>query len=115
MIPRKFRLTGRRDIEKIKKTGNMIQSASFALIWLSSGNESINPRFGIIVSKKISTKATVRNKVKRSLRYILMQLVPQIKRGYDLMFLTKKNILDLDMQILKKEMETLLKKESIMI
>jgi ribonuclease P protein component len=115
MIPRKFRLTGKKEIDTIKSKGRLIQSTDFALLYLDSQDRNINPRFGIIVSKKISTKATQRNQVKRKLRYVLMQLVPKIKRGYDLMFLTKTSILNQKTEELEKEISALLIKESIMI
>lgn len=112
MIPRKFRLSGRKNIEKVKSEGKFVQSDSFGLVYLDKSNDD-KPRFGIIVSKKISSKATVRNKVKRMIRYNLMQLAARIKRGYDLMLLIKRNILDLDSLSFKKELESALKRESI--
>ena len=115
MIPRKFRLTGKKEIEVVKNRGRLIQSVNFAFVWLGERGRDGGPRFGLIVSKKISTKAVVRNQIKRRLRFILMQLAPRVKRGYDLLFLTKKSILGIAVPLLEKEVELVLTKEDIII
>jgi ribonuclease P protein component len=53
---------------------------------------SIN-RFGIIVSKKIDKRAVVRNKIKRFLRVILVDLNKKMDAGHDILLITKKEIL----------------------
>ena len=40
-------------------------------------------RCGIIVSRKISKKATIRNKIKRRIRAVISQKLQEIKKGKD--------------------------------
>jgi ribonuclease P protein component len=115
MIPRKFRLIGKKNIESVKTGGKMVSSLNFSVLWLKNEANDKNSKFGLIVSKKISAKAVKRNQIKRRLRFVLMQLAPKIKRGYDLLFLTKKGISDTDTASLRNEVELILKKEGIMI
>ncbi len=49
-------------------------------------------RFGFIVSKKISNKAVIRNKVKRRLRAIVYKKIPLIKKGIDVVIITQPGI-----------------------
>jgi ribonuclease P protein component len=112
MIPRKFRLSGRKNIENLRSVGKFLQSSSFGLFYNDNQNTD-NPRFCIVVSKKISTKANIRNKVKRMVRFSIMQLAGKVKRGYDLMFLMKGSVLKLDTLSFKKELEDILIHEGI--
>ena len=42
-----------------------------------------NSRCGIVVSQKVSKKATVRNKIKRRIRAVISQRLQEIKTGKD--------------------------------
>jgi ribonuclease P protein component len=57
-------------------------------------------RYRIIVSKKVSKKAVVRNKIKRRIREILRCL--DIKPGYDIVVITNKEIVDKSFQEIKQ-------------
>lgn len=62
MLAKKYRLPIQ---EFVKKSGKSYKSRYFLLkIFRSS---SAHSRFGVVISKKISAKATVRNKIKRSI------------------------------------------------
>lgn len=62
MLAKKYRLPIQ---EFVKKSGKSYKSRYFLLkIFRSSGAHS---RFGVVISKKVSAKATVRNKIKRSI------------------------------------------------
>jgi ribonuclease P protein component len=66
MLPKTNRLTKKKDFDLVFKKGKNIKS-DFLMFKLLENNLKEN-RFGFIVSKKISSKATVRNRVKRRLR-----------------------------------------------
>ncbi len=70
-------------------------------------NNLDNNRFGIIVSKKISKKAVIRNKIKRRLREIIKQA--HIKSGFDIVIITKPEIIDKNYQEIKNDFENLFK------
>ena len=46
-------------------------------------------RFGIVVSKKIDKRAVVRNKIKRTFRYALVDLNKNMTSGHDILFIVK--------------------------
>lgn len=56
-------------------------------------NGLMRNRFGIVVSKKIDKRAVVRNNLKRFLRTSLTNLDRKMSHGYDMLFITKKEIL----------------------
>lgn len=70
-------------------------------------NNLNNNRFGIIVGKKISKKAVVRNKIKRRLREIIRQA--NVKLGFDIVIITKPEIINKNYQEIKNELENLFK------
>lgn len=55
---------------------------------VSKNNEG-ESRFGLVVSKKIDKRATVRNKTKRALRKIFEDRFTQIKPGLDFLIIAK--------------------------
>lgn len=48
-----------------------------------TSNRSKESRCGIVVSQKVSKKATVRNKIKRRIRAVISQKLQEIKKGRD--------------------------------
>jgi len=48
-------------------------------------------RFGVIISKKIDKRAVVRNRIKRLIYSIIEELYKNIKPGYDIIILIRKN------------------------
>jgi len=61
--PQHFRLRGRRDIQKVFKTGRKFKNRFFLAVSLR--NDLGHPRVAIIVSKKISSSAVIRNRIRR--------------------------------------------------
>ncbi len=72
-------------------------------------NDLEYPRFGFVVSLKVSKKAVIRNKVKRRLREAIRYNLDKIKNGYDVVFFTRKGIEEIDFQGIKQGVEHLLK------
>ena len=62
MLAKKYRLPIQ---EFIKKSGKSYKSRYFLLKIFRSGGK--HGRFGVVISKKVSAKATTRNKIKRSI------------------------------------------------
>lgn len=66
MLSKINRLTKKKDFEAVFKNGKSLKK--YFLLFRILKNNLKESRFGFVVSKKISNKATVRNKVKRRLR-----------------------------------------------
>lgn len=62
MLAKKYRLPIQ---DFVKKSGRSYKSRYFLLKVFRSGG--VHSRFGVVISKKVSAKATVRNKIKRSI------------------------------------------------
>ena len=89
MLAREYRLTKEGEFELVKTKGKRLDTPLFTLLFLRRAAKGF-PRFGFIVSTKISKKASIRNKVKRALREGVRHNIVCIKKGYDCVFLAKK-------------------------
>ena len=112
MLDKKHRLVGRSILEKVKKEGSLHQSESFGLI--VNGQEKTGlSRFAFVVSTKVAKNAVERNKVRRKLREIVRQEAKDIKEGYDVVFLVKKNALRKKASILEAEVKKIFRESGI--
>ncbi len=66
-----------------------------------------------IVSKKISVKATIRNKVKRRIRASILGLLPQVVVGADVVIVSLKGIERQEFLAIKTTIADLFKKTKI--
>lgn len=80
------------DFAVIKTKGRLFQSSSFAISYLKKPGQT-TPRFGFIISTKISPHASLRNRVKRALSEGVRRSLFQIKPHYDYVFLAKPSII----------------------
>jgi len=108
MLARQNRLIGKRVFDRIKKKGNILQSKSFGVGFLE--RKDVNPpRFGFVVSTKVSKRASHRNRIKRILRNAVRENLLKVKSGYDIIFLAKKSIEERSEDEIKKEVDDFFK------
>lgn len=81
MLPKKNRLKKKKDFERVFKEGRGFKE-DFLFLKIAKNNLK-NSRFGFVVSKNFSKKATLRNKIKRRLRAIIKVKLGKIKKGLD--------------------------------
>ncbi len=98
-------LKKKKDFEKVYKKGKFLKGNFFHFKILEN-NLNIT-RFGLVVSNRISNKATIRNKLKRRMREIVRKLE---KPGFDIVIIAQKKALDTDFWGLKKEIEQIILK-----
>ena len=102
MLKKQNRLSKRSDFLKLKKEGAVKQSPFFGFVYLK--NEEIDkPRFGFIISKRISKKAVDRNKIKRVLCEIIMKKTDFGNKKIEGIFLVRQAILKAKRNELEKE------------
>ena len=101
MLPKKYRLTKDRDFKKILSRGKSFFSPSFRLRYLA--NNADFSRFAVIVSAKISKKATIRNRLKRQVREIIRSVRPRFKDGHDVLIYLRSQALQKKYQQLTEE------------
>ncbi len=98
-----------REFTRVYSKGKSYATSNLVLYSLLNGFSE--NRVGFSISKKIG-KAVVRNKLKRRLKEII-RLEDNLKKGYDLVFIARKPIVELDYRRLKKDVVKLLKKAEI--
>lgn len=105
MLKRKYRLSAKTKI----KNFNSFNSSYFILRFTE--NKLEHNRFGFIVSKKVDKKAVVRNRLKRSFRLCIENNFKEIKLGYDMLFILRREIIFLKPKELCVHINNFLKKE----
>jgi ribonuclease P protein component len=110
MLPKQYRLPLRTEFKRIKKNGRLFSGKFFSLLIAPQPQTS---RFAFIISKKIHQKATKRNKARRLLVEAVRSILPQIKPGFDFVFLVKKTIVGKELSEIKKEVKKIFKNEKI--
>ncbi len=83
MLKQKNRLSRNKDFERVFQEGkkyNFLENGFYIKFCRNGLNIS---RFGIIVNKKVSKKAVIRNRIKRIIREIIRLNIKEIKKGVD--------------------------------
>jgi ribonuclease P protein component len=91
MLASRYRLTGSENIEKVKNSGNLHQFDLFGIV-IQKRKDKEPSRFAFVISTKVSKLAVQRNRIKRALHEAVRQSITNVKKGNDVVFLTKKSI-----------------------
>ncbi|HQB84954.1 MAG TPA: ribonuclease P protein component [Candidatus Pacearchaeota archaeon] len=87
MLSFKNRIKKEKDFRKVFNAGKIVSLYSVSIRF--SQNNLEETRFGFIVSKKISKRAVVRNRVKRIFREQTRLILKDIKGGFDVVVIIK--------------------------
>ena len=101
MLPSKNRLKKEKDIKIVFKEGQSIKEEPFLLKKTENGLEE--SRFCFIIPDNISKKATFRNKLKRKIREGVRGILPEIKKGLDVILIALPGAERKDFSELKKD------------
>lgn len=82
MLSRPFRLVKDKDFGQVMRKGRGYKMPEGQVKVLINGLS--HNRFGLVVSNKISKKATERNLLKRRIREVLRAFDPKLKAGFDM-------------------------------
>lgn len=109
MLPRKYRLS-KEEFAQVKQGGRLVSGDRMAVLLSLRGDDPAPvAKAGLIVSRKISLKATVRNKLKRRLRAALVEVLPNLSSQINLIVLPRKRATEATVVELKAELTRLLK------
>jgi len=108
MLKKTNRLLKNTDFARIMRRGRAIASGDFLLKYVKT--DGSQPRFGFMISAKVSKKATERNILKRRMREIIRRNIGVPSGGCDFVFIARKSALDLNFNELKEEIIRLLGK-----
>lgn len=110
MLFSKNRLRKKKDIERVLR-GKSSKSAAVSFLGVRFiANGLPYSRIGFVVSKKVSKKAVIRNKVKRRLRGVSRDIIKGFEKGFDIVIFTRPEIANCDFTQIKNVLETLLRK-----
>ncbi len=107
MLPFKNRLKKEKDFQQVFNKGRFINSDLISVRFLD--NNTDDTRVGFIVSKKVSKKAVLRNRVKRKLREVMRANMEKIKGGFDIIITAK----SIELEKIDKTLEELLKRSNL--
>lgn len=81
MLPSPHRLSRAGEIEGVFRRGRRAQGACLFIKALANGGE--HTRYAVVVSRKVSKRAVVRNRLRRIIREELRLLLPSSAPGFD--------------------------------
>jgi len=108
MLPKINRLKKKKDIERVFKSGKGFKEDFLILKIVKSGLK--NSRFAFIVSRKVSKKATLRNKIRRRLSRLTGLKIKRIKKGMDLILMAVPGLEEKDFWEIEEIINKLLQK-----
>ena len=111
MLPKKHRISQKKDFSKIFRRAKFFPGRFFLL--RSVDNNLELSRFAIIIPKTFSKKAVTRNKIRRQIYSIIQKEMLKIKPGFDNLFTIKKQADVSNFQDCEKDILILLKKAGI--
>ncbi len=113
MLSRDKRLRKEREIARVYHKGRYGGGGNIQVKALATGLPS--SRAAIVVSKKISKRAVVRNRIKRRLAAILRESWQTVKPGYDIVITARADVSESPATTLAAELTAALRKSGALI
>lgn len=122
-LPKTHRLQHRRDFRRVYQHGKTRHSRHLKLkvaraikpepLGSSSPSHLLPTRIGIAISRKVSKKAVIRNRIKRSIKAAFRQLLPDILPGWNIVLIVKPEAIGCEYEHFLRELKQLLKKAEV--
>lgn len=106
MLPRERRLRQTRDINRVYSRGRFGGGSQLSAKAMANGLSG--SRAAVVVSKKISKKAVVRNRIRRRLASLLAETWQHIAPGYDIVITVREDLSQLPADDLKTQLSAAL-------
>lgn len=111
-LPSRHRLKRRWDFQSVYQQGIRRSSRHLIIRALpvaeNSANQPIDTRIGISISRKVSKKAVVRNRIKRQIRSVFRYLLPKISTSWLIVVIVKPEAQECNYEHFLRELEQLL-------
>jgi ribonuclease P protein component len=112
MIGRTNRFHGRASIKRLYTRGKSVRAGNLALKYAPNGRQSF--RLAVVVSRKVSKSAVVRNRIRRRLYENVRILSNEFNEAYDLVLLVyDASLAELPSAELASEVKRIIKKAKI--
>ena len=117
-LPRAHRLKKHQDYRTVYEQGIRRYSPHLTFVALKvkkrSGAVSTPPTlFGISISKKVSKKAVIRNRIKRQIKGVIRSKLQAISPGWKIVIVVKPKAIECNYEHFLRELEKLLKETKI--
>ncbi|MEM7759409.1 MAG: ribonuclease P protein component [Cyanobacteria bacterium P01_A01_bin.40] len=117
-LPKAHRLKNREDYRTVYEQGLRRYSPHLTLIALYLGNKQdrkliSETKFGISISKKVSKKAVVRNRIKRQIKSAVTFRLSMVPPGWKIVIVVKPEAIKCKYEHFLRELEELLKQAKI--
>ncbi len=96
---------------RIQNQGNKFHSKHFLVIAVETDHRSL--RFGLTVTKKIDSRAVVRNRIKRRIREFLRTTKGRFSTGFDVVIVAKRGAESCLSEQIERELFGLIKRAGI--
>ena len=118
-LPKANRLKQRQDFDRVYQSGKRRRATGLHLVVLRTsrvvGSSEVLPiQVGISISKKVSKRAVVRNRIKRQLKAIVRPLLPRLESGLRMVILVRSEALTYEYGEFLQELEQLLVKAEVL-
>ncbi|MFH1186647.1 MAG: ribonuclease P protein component [Candidatus Levyibacteriota bacterium] len=107
MLKKEYRLKVRTKFKNFKTVSTLLFTLKY------EKNEKEVSNFGVIVSKKVDLKATVRNRIRRQITSCLEKNLGKIKPGFNFLFIAKKEAIDKKTEEINKMIIAIIKEEEL--
>jgi len=110
-VQRRFRLTRKNDIKRVRQEGRSLANTMLVLGYLP--NQLKQNRTAVIAGRSVGG-AVQRNYAKRRIRNALYTLQPELHQGYDLVLIARKPMLDSEYRSVIDGMQSLLSRAGLL-
>ncbi|MDO4287632.1 MAG: ribonuclease P protein component [Eubacterium sp.] len=107
-----FTLKKQKDFQQLYQKGKVFGNRNLVIYYLKNGKDT--NRLGIVVSKKISNRAVVRNKIRRQIKEAYRQNASGFSQGYDLILIAKASCKEAPYQVIEKSLGHLFYKQRLL-
>ena len=108
MLAKENCLRKKKDIERVFKQGKGFKQG-FLFLKIVKNDLTLN-RFAIVVSKKISTKAVIRNKIKRRIRAVVRAKLNKMEQGWDTVIVVQQGLENENFETTQETIDKIFKK-----
>ena len=116
-LPKAHRLRDRREYRAVYEQGIRRYSPHLTLVALSGAKEDTSSalvtKVGISISKKVSKKAVVRNRIKRQIKGVIRTKLHEFNSGWKIVIVVKPKAIECKYEHFLRELEKLLKQAKI--
>jgi ribonuclease P protein component len=118
-LPKANRLKHRQDFDRVYQNGKRRRATALHVVLLRRSPTLVSAevlpiQVGISISKKVSKRAVVRNRIKRQLKAIVHTFLPRLEPGLRLVIVVRSDALTCDYWQFLQELEYLLVKAEVL-